>query len=205
MINAPVLLGIFLCVLSAAPAAAQGESAAAQGTPGAQAFRTTGLTLGVGLTGAAATFEGGDHTTRGVGVGLRAGYGVGRFTLLAGVAAERMDVGTYTLAQLDLGGRYLFSDARLRPYVQGALSARVARKTLSGWVQRTIEVRSLGPSAGAGAEYEISPRVALDVGVLYTGGKYTHGHYTGEPWEELGADAYDGRSLRLDVGVVVRP
>jgi opacity protein-like surface antigen len=205
MIKAPILLGMLVCALSAAPVAAQGEPATAQAAPSAPAFRTTGLVLGFGLTGAAATFEGGDHTTQGVGVGVRAGYGLGRFALVAGAAAERMDIGTYTLAQLDLGGRYLFSDARLRPYVQGAWSARVARKTLAGWVQRTIEVRSLGPSVGAGAEYGMSPRVAVDVGLLYTGGRYTHGHVTGEPWEDLGADAYDGRSLRLDVGVVVRP
>jgi hypothetical protein len=42
------------------------------------------------------------------------------------------------------------------------------------------------------------------VGLVYTGGDYTEGKITKDPWTDLGSGRFGGRSLRFTVGVTAR-
>jgi hypothetical protein len=164
---------------------------------------TAGFALGAYLNGTAASFEGGDGTESGGGLTLRLGYGFGSaFSVFVAGTGASMESGDYTLAHLDLGARYLLRTARLRPYVEGAVSAQNLRADLYG---HTLEVRGGGPSVGGGLEYSFGRSAALDVGMRYTSGRFIKGRLVGEPWERLEGESFDATSARFDIGMVWRP
>jgi hypothetical protein len=70
---------------------------------------------------------------------------------------------------------------------------------------KIVQIRGFGPSVGAGVEFGVSPEAAVDVGLVYTGGDYTEGKITNDPWTSLGSDRVGGRSLRFTVGITARP
>lgn len=179
----------------------------AQAAPTQQQFTTRGFQFTVGLTGARSILEKGASATTGIGISLHGGYGVTRrLSLFAGGTATTMESGKYALAHVDVGGRYLLSEAELRPYVQAAWTGRLAREEIpEHFDARVIQVRGMGPSVGAGVEYGVSPEAAVDIGLVYTGGDYTEGKITDDPWTELGSNRFGGRSLRFTVGVTARP
>jgi opacity protein-like surface antigen len=182
------------------------SAGAAQPAPAPERFTTRGLQFGAGLTGARSSVEGGESSTDGIGVSFQVGYGLTRrLALVAGVTGTTMDGGSYALAHLDLGGRFLLSEARLRPYLQAALTGRLAREEIPEHFDDTVlQFRGFGPSVGAGVEYGVSPEAAVDVGLTWTAGDYTEGKVTDEPWRKLGSESFGGRSLRFTVGVTLR-
>jgi opacity protein-like surface antigen len=179
----------------------------AQAAPTEQQFTTRGFQFTVGLTGAQATVEKGESATLGIGVSLHAGYGfTRRLSLFAGGTGTTMESGKYALAHVDLGARFLLSDGELRPYVQAAWTGRQAREEIPELIDaRVVQIRGVGPSVGAGVEYGVSPEAAVDIGLVYTGGDYTEGKITKDPWTNLGSESFSGRTLRLTVGVTARP
>lgn len=195
-------------ILSALLASIVGcSTGAAQAAPTEQRFTTRGFQFSVGLTGAHATVENGESSTAGIGVSLHAGYGITRrLSLFAGGTGTTMESGKYALAHVDLGGRYLLSEAQLRPYVQAAWTGRQAREDIpEHFDDRVVQIRGFGPSVGAGVEYGVSPEASVDVGLVYTGGDYTEGKITKDPWTDLGSERFGGRTLRFTVGITARP
>ena len=178
-----------------------------QAAPMDQRFTTRGFQFTVGLTGAQATIESGESATMGIGVSLHAGYGfTRRLSLFAGGTGTTMESGRYALAHVDLGGRFLLSDAQLRPYVQAAWTGRQAREEIPELIDaRVVQIRGFGPSVGVGVEYGVSPEAAVDIGLVYTGGDYTEGKITKDPWTNLGSESFGGRTLRFTLGVTARP
>ncbi|HEY0037556.1 MAG TPA: outer membrane beta-barrel protein [Longimicrobium sp.] len=178
----------------------------AQDAPAQQRFTTSGFQFTVGLTGAQSTIEEGESATTGIGISLHAGYGITRrLSLFAGGTGTTMESGKYALAHVDLGGRFLLSEAQLRPYLQAGWTGRLAREEIpEHFDDEVIQIRGAGPSVGAGVEYGVSPEAAVDVGLVYTGGDYTEGKITKDPWTDLGSDAFGARSLRFTVGVTAR-
>lgn len=178
----------------------------AQDVPPQQRFTTRGFQFTVGLTGARSTIEQGESATAGIGISLHGGYGfTRRLSLFAGGTGTTMESGKYALAHVDLGSRFLLSEAQLRPYVQAGWTGRLAREEIpEHFDDRVVQIRGFGPSVGAGVEYGVSPEAAVDVGLVYTGGDYTEGKITKDPWTDLGSDRFGGRSLRFTVGVTAR-
>jgi opacity protein-like surface antigen len=165
--------------------------------------RTSGFVLGAYLNGTAASFEGEEQMDSGGGLTLRLGYGPSSAlsVFLAGTGAS-MESGDYTMAHVDLGARYLLRTARLRPYVEGGVSAQNMKADLFGY---TVEVRGGGPTLGGGLEYSFGRSAALDVGMSYTFGRFTRGRVVGEPWEKLEGESFSATSARFDIGMVWRP
>lgn len=179
----------------------------AQDAPTQQRFTTRGFQFTVGLTGARSAIEKGESSTAGIGVSLHGGYGITRrLSLFAGGTGTTMEAGKYALAHVDLGGRFLLSEAQLRPYLQAAWTGRQAREDIpEHFDDRVVQIRGFGPSVGAGVEYGVSPEAAVDIGLVYTGGDYTEGKITKDPWTNLGSESFGGRTLRFTVGVTARP
>lgn len=191
-----------LTIAAAALLAASAHAQAQDDFAGSQ-YKTSGVQIGAYLNGTSATYEQGDETDSGVGLTLRLGYGFGnRLSVFFAATGSSMDSGDYTLAHADFGARYLFADARLRPYVQGAFSGRALRFDFAG---ETLEARGAAPTVGAGLEYGLGRSAALDVGLNYTFGNYNEGRLSGGSWEDLGEDRIESGSARVDVGVVWRP
>lgn len=152
---------------AAVPAAAQ------EGSP-LHAASTRGLGVGVSLNESRVGIGG--ESLGGAGFGLAGSYGVSEalsFFLRGGYG--------YQNVQLGAGARYSFRGpgARLRPYLELG-GTRVATREES-----TLEavVRSSGyaATAGAGVEYFITPKVALDVGFVHSEGRFTHTEIGGTP------------------------
>jgi opacity protein-like surface antigen len=166
------------------------------------AYKTSGFQLGAYLSGVGASYEESNETDSGGGLTFRLGYGFGKFALYAAGTGASMESGDYTLAHVDLGARYLFTDSRLRPYLQAALTGRASE---IGFLGNSIEVRGAGPTLGAGLEYGLGRSAALDLGLNYTFGKYTEARLNNGPWEDLGSEGTQSSTARVDLGVIWRP
>ena len=177
-----------------------------QAAPTQQRFTTRGFQFTVGLTGARSTIEQGDSSAAGIGASVHGGYGfTRRLSLFAGVTGTTEVSGEYALAHVDLGGRLLLSEAKLRPYLLGAWTMRQSREVIpEHFDDEIVQIRGFGPSVGAGVEFGVSPEAAVDVGLVYTGGDYTERKITKDPWTDLGSDRFGGGSLRFTVGVTGR-
>ncbi len=169
----------------------------------AGSYNNSGLQLGAYLNGTGATYEDVDETDSGSGFTVRVGYGFGnRVSLFLAGTGSSMESGDYTMGHADLGARYLFSEARLRPYMQAAISGRAAIVDLGS---ETLEMRGVGPSLGAGLEFGITRSAAIDLGLNYTLGRYTEARFRGNSWEDLGNDGMKSSSARVDLGLIWRP
>lgn len=191
MKTASLVAAILACAaLSAGPAAAQLGG-------GAQPVRSDARGLGVGVqvnrTGLA---EGGGRTVLGAGAGLTVSYG----TTDAVSLFARAGTG-YRSSQLDLGVRYRFGSAAgaLRPYLEGAVTTIAASRPVPNPADGEDSVRlwGVGGTVGAGVEYFVSPRLALDLGVTATAGRFQQNPAT---------NLRDGFiSKRVQVGIHFRP
>ncbi|HEX8318766.1 outer membrane beta-barrel protein [Longimicrobium sp.] len=180
---------VSLAVLSIA-LSAQSASAQLSSNPPARSDGR-GFSLGMTLSGSrlsSAVEQGATPTRSGLGLTLR--YGVSEKVS----AFLRYDYG-YQHGQTALGARYTFGDAsqRLRPYVEAAASRGVM-------VDGDRHGVGAGIVAGAGLEYSLSRRVALDVGLSHSAGRFSR---MVAPHQDLGrGNGYS--STGLNVGFRLR-
>ncbi len=170
-----------LVALAVVSASAAGPAAAQMREPNplGPASQTRGPSFGLNLNGSE------------LGAGATLGYGLGSaFTVFtrAGYA--------YQNSYVDAGARYSFGreSSELRPYLEGAL-------TYAGEARHGMHSRGFGGTAMIGAEYFISPKLALDVGVGSSRGRITSFKLDGE---ELDLESYYS-SPRINVGVKWHP
>lgn len=187
----PLLPLLFFPFVAAIPAAAQ----------------HTGFSLGVGVqhtsqTVAFGDFADEDEEVSGVGLGLTAAYGfsnlISAFLTLDGssVSSDDADDGDGTLAHADLGVRFHFrAQPQLFPYVQAALSGIAISGDDEG---SEITFSGGGFTLGGGVKYFLSPRLALDGTLAYSGGQYTQVEVDGETFDDF---EFDASSLRIRAGI----
>lgn len=176
--------------LLAVPASAQTLT----GTPVVRSD-TRGFGVGVQLDRIGLMFGDG-RTVLGAGLGVTASYGVSDALSLFARAGTG-----YRSSHLDAGARYRFGSAAgaLRPYVEAAATTVLATRdgAFSEDGQESLRSRGLGATVGAGVEYYLSPRVALDAGVSFFGGRFEENAATG---------LRDGfATSRVQVGIQFRP
>lgn len=152
---------------------------------------TRGFGLGVNLHGSTIGAEGETGGKASSGLGLSLGYG----TSEALTFFLRTDYG-YRSTHLDLGARYSFGapTAALRPYVEAGLTgSRTSRDALSA--------TGFGVTGSVGAEYFVTRKLALDVGLGYSAGRWTNVDFKG-------AEVEFDRNLtapRVNIGLKWRP
>ena len=183
-----------------------------------EAFSVRGPSLGAHVNFSAIQSDEGEggSAERGIGGGARLGFGVtDRITVfLRGDVAsvsyeeevEELGAESYTLANIDLGGRYSFAgaNAALMPYVELGLSGTgiTDELTIEG---ETFDVRYSGGGVliGFGLEYFLNRNVALDGGLMLGKGRLTNFEIEGEPFDE--AEDIDFTTIRMNFGLVFRP
>jgi opacity protein-like surface antigen len=167
---------------------------------GADSSGGRGFTLGVSLSGSQIASDAVANPTapRG-GLGLTVGYGINErvSTFVRGISG-------YQSTQVDLGVRYRFGGAsqRLRPYVEGAMTAigatgRVPFEARDEAPSRSTRSTGTGFTAGAGVEWFVGPRLGVDLGVTHSLGRF--GHPVDTPYDRTFS------STRLHVGFTWRP
>ena len=197
-------------LLTAAPLAAQ---SVAGGT--ASASSTKGFFLGAHLNGSAISAEDlSDDVESGGGFGVRLGYGfTPRLALVldgTGAIINSTD-DEYTLAHFDVALRYAFTGATRRfvPFLEAGFSGRAAGADdvtlyLDDGSQTTgdLTISGTGLTLGAGAQYYVSPKVALGLGL-----KWTTGEFSTVKFDNVSVDGLeiDATSTRLNLGVTWYP
>lgn len=203
-VHAIACAAVLACALST-PAAAQMEEPIARS-------KTAGVSLGVFANGSAATLEGSDEVDSGGGVTLSLGYGftdnVSVFASVTGASVQPEspdDASDYALAHADLGLRFAFASTRsaLRPFVQAAVNGRAASFDFGN--EGTVDARGSGFTGGVGLSWFASPALALEAGLSYTIGKFDEGRVDDSDWVDLGDDALEINSTRVDLGVSWHP
>jgi hypothetical protein len=185
------LTAALVAAVVAVPAAAQ------------QQYKTSGFQLGAALAGTGIQVEDADEAESGAGLSLRLGYGfTDRVSVFAQGTGASMEDGDYDLGHFDLGVRYLFSTARLRPYVEGGVGARAVQMEIGG---TDVEVAGGALTLGGGLEYSFGRTAGLDVGLDYTFGEFNQGRLDGGDWEDLESESFSATSARFNVGIVWRP
>ncbi len=168
---------LFLGLALAAVPALHGQSSASGRS------NTGGFMIGGHLNGSALSFEGAD-TESGGGLGIAIGYGfTPKLMLYLNVDAAKVDIadtqigGSYALGHGDLGIRYTFANSARAwvPYLNAAFTSRVASADVDNSLTSTTEVSISGPavSVGGGVQYFFSERLALDAGLIFSGGKFS--------------------------------
>lgn len=173
--------------------------------------KTAGFHLGVFLNGSAAQVEDADEADSGGGLSLHLGYGVNdNFSLFArasgaAIQAEGFAEDQYTLAHVDLGGRYSFGTtaAALRPFLQAAFSGRAASFDLGS--EGMLDVRGSGFTGGGGLEYFVNPNLAIEGGLLFSFGEFNEGRLDGSEWVDLEDASLDMNTTRFDLGISWHP
>jgi opacity protein-like surface antigen len=198
---------------AAASLLAGASSASAQ-----EAFSIRGPSLGAHVNFSAIQSDEGEGSSaeRGIGGGVKLGFGVtDRITVfLRGDVAsvsyeeevEELGADSYTLANVDLGGRYSFAsgaNAALMPYVELGLSGTsiVDELTVEG---ETFDIAYSGGGllVGFGLEYFLNRSVAVDGGLMLGKGRLTNFEIDGESFD--GAEDLDYTTVRMNLGLVFR-
>ncbi len=179
-----------------------------------QKSTTRGLNLGFHLQGASLAVQDGDPDGGG-GAGFRIGYGVNRIITLyfeadgVSVDSEGSDEfqGTWTLAHADLGVRFHFAST-LRswvPYLDVAIGGRGASVKdiiVSGEEGTDVSFSGGAFSFGGGIYAYFKQTLALDVGLKFSGGKFTEVDVGAFSVNNLDIDA---NSTRFKIGIVWWP
>ncbi len=194
-------------------AAAGALLAAVSSTSAQERSSTRGIVLGAHVNASAVQLdeEDGGEAERGVGAGLKIGYGVSdRLALfvrgdVANIAYAGDDEGSFVLGNVDLGGRFSFgtSAAELRPYAELGLSGTAVSDEVAA-DNETVDVvlSGAGLLLGGGVEYFFSRRSALDVGLGLGKGRLTSAEVNGETAEEF--EDLDFTTIRLNLGITLR-
>ena len=189
--------------LVAAPAAAQEST-------------TRGFTVGLHLTAASLSVEGGDDERNSAGGGgLYLGYGVNRkITIFVQGDGGQFDnettdniEGEWTMGHFDIGVRFNFANSLRKwvPFLQGALGYRVVGvndPVVDNVPRNELSISGSGLTLGGGVDYNLSESWALDLQLLWTGGKFTTLRVDNVSVNGLD---FDANSSRLNFGVLWWP
>jgi hypothetical protein len=149
-------------------------------------------------------------TASGEGVGLQIGYGFTKQLMAyasADVSKQKSEYarfnGTMGLTRLELGGRMSFPKpgSRSVPYV----SAHVGTHALSGHsddggLSVTLRLTGKEIGAGGGLLYAVSPKIALDAGLVADYGKFSQLQLSGDVNGGNPVNANNSSKFRLKVG-----
>ncbi len=179
-----------LVSIGAVAAALTAGSASAQAVTDRSSTR--GLGVGLSFNQSALGANAPSRSNIGSGLGVALGYGV---TENLGVFA-RMNY-AYRSSLLDAGVRYSFGSPRtaLRPYAELA-ATRVGTAPADGF-----RSTGYGATAGVGVEYFLNRKLALDVGVVHSEGRYTSREFDGSRVD--GTTRFT--SSRLNIGLKWHP
>jgi hypothetical protein len=144
----------------------------------------------------------------GGGGGLSLGYGFSRnvaafFTAdVANIDINDPEIeGTYTLANVDLGLRFNLTDQTYKgvPYLEAAFTGRAAQTTVEG-----IDIQISGPAftGGVGLNYYFQQKLAFDVALSYTYGKFDRLEVDGD---ETSFDSFNAAGARFRLGITWFP
>jgi opacity protein-like surface antigen len=198
-INSALLRRVALATVMAAIVATPDVSAAQARS------RSTGITFGGGLAGAALStdFEGTTTTESGSGFNLELGWGFTKnWSAFVGINSATIESDIeYGLAQVDLGARYTFRQPthQVRPYLDAALAGRAFNVTITdGFDTAEVEATSSGITLGGGLQIFFTQAVALDVGLNYSFGSFSD-------WEANGIrvpiESVDATSTNFRLGL----
>jgi hypothetical protein len=175
----------------------------------AQESTTRGFVIGAHLGGASLEPEDGDRSNAGGG-GLFFGYGFNRsFQIFLQLDGAEFDVedtnvnGKWSMGHADLGLRYHFANS-LRswvPYVQGAFSARavgIDDATILGQPETEVGFYGGAFTVGGGILFYFNQTLALDLQLLWSGGRFTDIRVDNVTVSGLEIDA---NSSRLNIGI----
>ncbi len=179
-----------LVTIGAAAAALTAGSASAQ--EGTDRSNTRGLGLGVNFNQSAVGGLAPWRGDQGTGAGLGIGYGVtDRLSVFA-----RADY-AYRSSHVDAGVRYSFGSpgSALRPY------AELAATRIGSAPHVDFRSTGYGATAGVGVEYFVSRKLALDVGVVHSEGRFTSTMIVGKTVDR----DRPFNSSRLNIGLKWRP
>jgi len=168
---------------------------------------TEGFFLAPHLLAASLEFED-EEVESGGGAGLTIGYGFTRmfaaFFTIDGADVDIRDAGIsgdYTLAHADLGVRFNFRSETQKaiPYIEAALSGRAAETTDDG---ADIRLSGGALTLGGGLNYYFRQKLAVDVGLSFSGGRFDKLEIEGDevPYEEA-----DATGTRFRVGLTWYP
>ena len=207
MIGSSMRLGTTALAMATALVILPGADAAAQSST------TRGFLVGAHLGAATFQPENGSRSNAG-GAGILIGYGVNRsLTLFFQADGAAFDVdtqdddltGTWSMAHADLGVRYHFANSLRRwvPYLQGSFTARAVNLTdiPDGSVFAGEEVQFTGGALtlGGGVMLYTSRSFAVDLGLLFGGGKFTD--VTVGNTTQTGLVDIDARTTRFNLGI----
>lgn len=180
----------------------------------AQESTTRGFVVGLHASGASLEVESQDRNNAGGG-GLLVGYGVNRrFTIFAQADGAEFDnqrtsdvQGNWTMGHFDLGVRFNFANSlrRFVPFLQGSVGARtvsVSDAKVNGSSAKDVSITGSSLSLGGGLDFYFSEHWALDVALLWSGGKFTT--LKADNVSVTGFDV-DANSSRFNIGVVWWP
>lgn len=168
---------------------------------------TTGFFFAPHLLGATLVLDH-DPTEYGAGLGLAVGYGFSRLiAVYVAIDVAKIDIvdpgikGNYALGQGDLGLRFNFRDQSHRaiPYFDVAATMRLAQTTIDN-----VDKQISGPAftVGGGLNYYFQPKVAFDVGLSYSPGKFDTFKLDGD---ETAGDNFDASGARFKLGLTFYP
>jgi len=147
-------------------------------------------------------------TDSGEGVGLQLGYGFTKqLTAYASADVSKQNSGSFNtmmgLKRLEAGARWSFPKpgSRSVPYV----SAHVGTHALTGHSDDgglSVSIRITGKEIGAGGGllYAVSPKIALDAGVVADYGKFSQQRLSGDVNGGNAINANNSSKFRLKVG-----
>lgn len=184
--------------------------ASAQGTQSAASKLTFGINSGTTTIDASDDIA---KTKMGIGYGVSAGYDImPALRLTAGVDMAKVDIdeegatGDIGLTQLDFGARYSFLNVspKFTPFLNASLTRRSFGADMPlGEEEVEVVFSGMGYTFGGGADYTLSPKLAITGGIKYTMGSFGKVEVDGES-EDLDEDI-DANGMRVNVGLTWRP
>ena len=183
----------------------------------AQGTQTAASKLTFGINSGTTTIDAGEDlvkTKMGIGYGISAGYDIlPALRLTAGVDLAKVDIdeegaeGDFGLRQMDFGARYSFLNVspRFTPFLNASATHRSLGADMPDGEGGEVEVifSGMGYTFGGGADYTLSPKLAITGGLKYTMGSFGKVEVDGES-EDLDEKA-DANGMRINVGLTWRP
>ncbi len=175
--------------------------AASAGAAEAQRVARSGIHAGAALNGSQVSYDEGD-TDRGPGISVYAGYNfTGNLGVVLAVTAASVssDGDSYMLRHIDLLGRYTLPGATISPYFEaGYTNLNADGDTDDG----NLVYKGSGFTGGIGMNYFMKPKLAVDVGVRYTKGKFSSFELDDE---EVSRSDLDVATARINIGFAYYP
>ncbi|HEY3287576.1 MAG TPA: outer membrane beta-barrel protein [Gemmatimonadaceae bacterium] len=167
------------------------------------AYAQTGLFVGAQVTGASLNYkDAAQNLDFGSGYGVHAGLTLGS-SLGVLVNYDKNTLGSSggntDLGQWDLLGRLRFIGAGpLKTYLTAGITGRTAASKIYNGTTGDFDFSGTNPTAGLTAQFMVTPKLAIDGGLLWTFGKFNDtGGYSASRVEATGSRVSVGASFYL--------